>query len=675
MAARKTRKAAKKPKAGKQKVRKAKKTASAARKTSRKKPARAGKAKKQVKKAGSSKRGKAPKRVRVKKTGKPASKTGNTTAARKAKTSPKPAKRARKSAPAVGVEANPAAKPVAERVIETGLKLVRETVIAPALEVVAKTIQPAPKPVEEAPAQAAPAPRAAGRSTYYLTTAISYPNGVPHIGHAYEAIATDALARFQRLDGKDVFFLTGTDEHGLKMVQTAARENLTVREFADRNAGRFKAMDERLNVSFDRFIRTTEEQHHRSSQAIWNRMHQSGDIYLDAYSGWYSVRDEAYYGEEETVVGDDNVRRGPQGSPVEWVDERSYFFRLSAYQDRLLQLYEEQPDFIGPDARRNEVISFVRSGLKDLSVSRTTFDWGVKVPHDEEHVMYVWVDALTNYITGVGFPDETEASWKYWPADVHVIGKDIIRFHAVYWPAFLMSAGIPLPKRVYAHGFLFNRGEKMSKSVGNVVDPFNLADQYGVDQLRYFLLREVPFGQDGNYNHEAIVARINADLANDLGNLAQRSLSMIGKQLGGVVPAPGAFSETDKAILAQADGMLALAREAMQTQQIHQALNAVFAVVAEANRYFAGEAPWALAKTDPARQQTVLYVTAEVIRQIGILTQPFMPEASAKLLDLLALPGNARDFAALATRLEPGSRLPPPSPVFPRYIEPKEESA
>jgi methionyl-tRNA synthetase len=431
-------------------------------------------------------------------------------------------------------------------------------------------------------------------------------------------------------------------------------------------------MDERLNVSFDRFIRTTEEQHHRSSQEIWRRMADNGDVYLDSYSGWYSVRDEAYYAEEETTLGEDNVRRGPQGTPVEWVEEKSYFFRLSAYQDRLLDLYAEQPDFIGPESRRNEVVSFVRGGLRDLSVSRTTFDWGVKVPGDPEHVMYVWVDALTNYITGAGFPDENDANWGYWPADVHIIGKDIIRFHAVYWPAFLMSAGIAVPKRVYAHGFLFNRGEKMSKSVGNVVDPFNLADQYGVDQMRYFFLREVPFGQDGNYNHEAIVARINADLANDLGNLAQRSLSMIAKQLGGELPEPGAFSDNDQAILAQADGMIGIAREAMATQQIHQWLNAVWAVVAEANRYFAGEAPWALAKTDPARQRTVLYVTAEVVRQIAILTQPVMPQASEKLLDSLGVPADARDFAALGggVRIAPGTQLPAPQAVFPRYIEP-----
>ncbi|MDE2242014.1 MAG: methionine--tRNA ligase [Bradyrhizobium sp.] len=524
-----------------------------------------------------------------------------------------------------------------------------------------------------APKPPAPQPQAAARNTYFITTAIAYPNGIPHIGHAYEAIATDALARFQRLDGKDVFFLTGTDEHGLKMIQTAQSEGLTPAELATRNANRFKEMDQRLNVSFDRFIRTSEPAHHRSVQVIWNRMQQNGDIYIDTYAGWYSVRDEAYYSEDETVVGDDNVRRGPQGTPVEWVEEKSYFFRLSAYQDKLLALYEDQPDFIGPDSRRNEVMSFVKGGLKDLSISRTTFDWGVKVPDDPEHVMYVWVDALTNYITGVGFPDESARDWRYWPADVHIIGKDIIRFHAVYWPAFLMSAGIAVQKRVYAHGFLFNRGEKMSKSVGNVVDPFNLADQYGVDQIRYFFLREVPFGQDGSYNHEAIVARINADLANDLGNLAQRSLSMIAKQLGGVLPEPGAFSDNDKAMLAQADGMLALSRTAMATQQIHQWLNAVWAVVAEANRYFAGEAPWALAKTDPERQRTVLYVTAEVVRQIVILTQPVMPAASAKLLDSLGIPeGNARDFAALgeAGRIKPSMSLPAPVGVFPRYVEP-----
>ena len=622
-------------------------------------PARAGKkaaSKKRVAKKGATK----SKRV-VKKSGKASKKAAKKVTPKKAakkaatKSARKPAKKSAKKS------ANKTTKTRAVTSQETNTTVQA----APVVERAKRTTPRAKPAVAVQPAVAAE------RNTYFITTAIAYPNGIPHIGHAYEAIATDALARFQRLNGKDVFFLTGTDEHGLKMVQTAESEGLGVAELAARNAGRFREMDQRLNVSFDRFIRTTEPDHHRSVQVVWNRMQQNGDIYIDTYAGWYSVRDEAYYAEEETVLGEDNVRRGPQGSPVEWVEEKSYFFKLSAYQDRLLALYDNQPDFIGPDSRRNEVISFVKGGLKDLSISRTTFDWGVKVPNDPEHVMYVWVDALTNYITGVGFPDESDPNWRYWPADVHVIGKDIIRFHAVYWPAFLMSAGIPVQKRVFAHGFLFSRGEKMSKSVGNVVDPFNLADQYGVDQMRYFFLREVPFGQDGNYNHEAIVARINADLANDLGNLAQRSLSMIAKQLGGVLPEPGEFTDNDKEILAEADAMLEASRTAMATQQIHQWLNVVWSVVAEANRYFAGEAPWALAKTDPARQKTVLYVTAEVVRQVAILTQPVMPDASSKLLDSLGVPQDARDFAALGTRIKAGETLPPPVGVFPRYVEPK----
>jgi methionyl-tRNA synthetase len=518
----------------------------------------------------------------------------------------------------------------------------------------------------------------AEKPRYYITTAISYPNGAPHIGHAYEAIATDAIARFQRLDGCDVYFLTGTDEHGIKMLQTANREGITPKALVERNTPRFKDMVARLNCSNNDFIRTTEERHHRSSQAIWEGMEKNGDIYLSKYSGWYSVRDEAYYDEDETTVDAKGQRLGPQGTPVEWVEEESYFFRLSAYQDKLLDFYARVPDFVLPKERFNEVTSFVRRGLRDLSLSRTTFEWGIPVPAkpgtNAKHIMYVWVDALTNYITAVGFPDtNAEKFRKYWPADLHVIGKDIVRFHAVYWPAFLMSAGIELPRRIFSHGFLFNRGEKMSKSVGNVVDPFTLADAYGVDQLRYFLLREVPFGQDGTYSHEAIVNRINADLANDLGNLAQRSLTMIGKQLGGVLPKPGVFSEADKTILAAADGMVGKAREAMKTQQLHQVLNAAWAVVADANRYFTGEAPWALAKTDPARQGTVLYVTAEVIRQVAILAQPFMPVSAGKLLDLLAVPAGERDFAALSggRRISPGAQLPTPAPVFPRYIEPE----
>lgn len=509
------------------------------------------------------------------------------------------------------------------------------------------------------------------REKFYITTAISYPNGKPHIGHAYELIATDALARFQRLDGKDVFFLTGTDEHGIKMLQTARKEGISPRELADRNSSEFKRMAEALNASNDDFIRTTEERHKTSSQAIWKAMAANGDIYKGGYAGWYSVRDEAYYGEEETEVRPDNVRYGPQGTPVEWVEEESYFFRLSAYGDKLLALYESQPDFVGPSERRNEVMSFVKSGLKDLSISRTTFDWGIPVPGDEKHVMYVWVDALTNYITACGYADETAERWSYWPADAHIIGKDITRFHAVYWPAFLMSAGIPLPKRVFSHGFLFNRGEKMSKSVGNVVDPFTMIEHYGLDQVRYFFLREVPFGQDGSYSHEAIVNRTNADLANDLGNLAQRSLSMIAKNCGGVVPTRGALSETDTAILNQAEAALATARKAMGEQALHVALAAIFAVVADANRYFAGQEPWALKKTDPARMETVLWTTAEVIRRVALLCQPFIPGSAEKLLDLLSVDASDRDFVAVSEgkALVSGTALPAPQGVFPRYVE------
>ncbi len=511
----------------------------------------------------------------------------------------------------------------------------------------------------------------ADRPRFYITTPIFYPNGVPHIGHAYNVIASDVIARFERLDGKDVFFLTGTDEHGLKMQQTAAAEGLTPIELADRNSQRFRDMVALLGCSNDDFIRTTEERHTLACQEIWRRMDAAGDIYLDRYSGWYSVRQEGYFDASETTLGSDGVRREPLGSPVEWVEEESYFFRLSAYQDRLLAHYEAHPEFIGPRERRNEVMSFVKAGLKDLSVSRTTFDWGVPVPGDPKHVMYVWVDALTNYITAVGFPDETAERWRYWPADMHLIGKDIVRFHAVYWPAFLMSAGIALPKRVFGHGFLNNRGEKMSKSVGNVIDPFTITGHYGVDQVRYFFMREVSFGQDGAYSHDAIVNRINADLANDLGNLAQRSLSMIGRHCDGVVPSPGAYSPADETLLAAADALVERCRLEMGQQAIHLMLTAIWQVVADANRYFAAAEPWALRKSDPARMETVLYVTAEVVRQVAILVQPVMPKSAARLLELVGVPAEGRSFASLGAggRLPPGTKLPTTEPVFPRYVE------
>jgi methionyl-tRNA synthetase len=517
-----------------------------------------------------------------------------------------------------------------------------------------------------------------GRTKFYITTAISYPNGEPHIGHAYEAIATDTIARFERLDGKDVYFLTGTDEHGLKMKQTATKEGLTPRELADRNTKRFREMAGLLGLSNDDFIRTTEQRHYKSCQEIWHRMDIAGDIFLKNYAGWYSVRDEAFYAESETVVGPDHVRRGPQGTPVEWTEEETYFFRLSAYQDKLLEHYERYPDFILPPERKNEVVSFVKGGLEDLSISRTTLDWGIPVPtHNREegknapsHVMYVWIDALTNYITGVGFPDEDSALWHYWPADVHVIGKDILRFHAIYWPAFLMSAGIALPKRVFSHGFVLNKGEKMSKSIGNVIDPFDLVHAYGLEPVRYFFLREVNFGQDGNYSPEAIANRINADLANDIGNLAQRSLSMITKNCSGQVPEPGDFTEADLTILAAADALYAKTREAMDRQAVTRYLDAVWAVVAGANRYFAGEEPWAKKKTDFKRMETILYVTAEVVRQVAILAGPVMPHSAQKLLGLLGQGDDAQMFKALgeAGRLKPGTPLPEPTGVFPRYV-------
>ncbi len=509
------------------------------------------------------------------------------------------------------------------------------------------------------------------KPTFYITTAISYPNGDPHIGHAYEALATDAMARFKRLDGYDVFFVTGTDEHGQKIQQTAQKLDRSAAEFVDEMAPKFEVMVKALNCSNDDFIRTSEPRHHEAVQTIWRKMQAAGDIYLDTYAGWYSVRDEAFYGEDELEDRDGGKFAIKTGTPVEWVEEESYFFKLSEYQDRLLELYDEHPDFIGPAERRNEVVSFVKGGLKDLSVSRTTFDWGIPVPDAPGHIMYVWVDALTNYMTATGYLNDDPKLAKFWPADIHIIGKDIVRFHAVYWPAFLMSAGLPLPKRVFGHGFLFNRGEKMSKSVGNVVDPQSMIDRYGVDQVRYFFMREVPFGQDGNYSHEAIVARVNADLANDLGNLAQRSLSMIAKNCEGIVPSAGEFTADDREILAAADALLPQCREHHEVQALHRSLDAIWKVVADANRYFAGQEPWALKKTDPQRMATVLYVTAEVIRQVAIFAQAYMPASAGKLLDLLMVPDEARSFAHLGEsgRLQSGIALPKPAGVFPRYVE------
>ena len=507
---------------------------------------------------------------------------------------------------------------------------------------------------------------------FYITTAISYPNGIPHIGHAYEAIATDVIARFERLDGRDVFFLTGTDEHGLKMKQTAAKEGISPRALADRNAARFEEMAALLNLSNDDFIRTTEARHYEACAELWRRMEKAGDIFKKKYGGWYSVRDEAYYKESETELRAGQRVATPTGTEVEWTEEESYFFRLAAYQDKLLSHYEQHPDFILPPEKKNEVLSFVKMGLEDLSISRSTLDWGIPVPGAPGHVMYVWVDALTNYLTAIGLLNgEKSARAKFWPADVHVIGKDIVRFHAVYWPAFLMSAGLELPKRVFGHGFVLNRGEKMSKSVGNVVDPFDLVKAYGVDAVRYFFLREVVFGQDGAYSREAIANRINADLANNLGNLAQRSLSMIFKNCDGKIPEPGPFTAADTALLAAADGIYAPARTQMDQQAITGYLDVVWAVISETNRYFAAEEPWSKKKTDPKRMETILYVTAECLRQFAILARAVMPASCDKLLDQLAQPAERRSFSALGAsgRLKPGTTIPAPEGVFARYVE------
>ena len=499
---------------------------------------------------------------------------------------------------------------------------------------------------------------------FYITTAISYPNGRPHVGHAYEAIATDAIARWKRAQGHEVRFLTGTDEHGLKMAQKARDLGITPRALADDMSSAFKAMDDALNISYDRFIRTTDDDHYAASAAIWEAMKANGDVYLGRYEGWYSVRDEAFYGDEELTAGEGGAKLSPQGTRVDWTVEESWFFKLSAYQDRLIALYEGQPDFIRPDSRRNEVMSFVKGGLSDLSISRTSFDWGVPVPDAPGHVMYVWVDALTNYLTGAGYPGDPS---KWWPADLHVIGKDIVRFHAVYWPAFLMSAGLALPKQVFGHGFLLNRGEKMSKSTGNIVDPLAMAEAYGVDGLRYFLLREVSFGQDGSYSDEAIVTRVNADLANGLGNLAQRSLSMIAKQCGGVLPGPG-----DEPAAVLPASLLPRVIEAMDELALHRALEIIWEGVGEANRYFADMAPWALRKTDPAKADAVLYWTAEAVRQLAILVRWVIPASADRLLDQLGVASDVRDLAALETPLAAGGALPAPQGVFPRLEMPAE---
>ena len=509
-----------------------------------------------------------------------------------------------------------------------------------------------------------PAPTA-----YYVTTPIYYVNDVPHLGHAYTTIACDALSRFMRLDGREVMFLTGTDEHGQKVEKSAAAAGQDPQSFTDQVSQHFRDLTGVLGCANDDFIRTTEPRHAAASRGIWSALAEAGDIYLDKYDGWYSVRDEAYFAEKELIKGADGEKLAPTGAPVEWVEEPSYFFRLSKWQEPLLAHYEANPDAIMPESRRNEVLSFIRGGLQDLSISRTSFKWGIPVPGDDEHIMYVWLDALTNYLTAVGYPDtDTEAYKTFWPEVIHIVGKDILRFHAVYWPAFLMSAGVTPPKRVFAHGWWTVEGEKMSKTVGNVVEPVELIATYGLDQVRYFLLREVPFGNDGDFSAAAMVHRINGDLANDFGNLSQRVLSMIQKNCDAAMPNPGAYSDDDTALLDSAESLIAELRPLMERQAPHSALETLWGVVRAANAYVDRQAPWTLRKTDPERMATVLYVLAETIRHLAILVQPFMPGSAGKMLDQLAVPEDAREFAHLGPRhaLRAGAALPKPEGVFPR---------
>lgn len=513
------------------------------------------------------------------------------------------------------------------------------------------------------------------QKSYYITTPIYYVNDKPHIGHAYTTLACDVLARFKRLDGYQVKFLTGTDEHGQKVETSAQKAGMDPQSFTDKVSQSFFDLAKALNFSNDDFIRTTQERHKKAVSHLWERLVETGDIYLGAYEGWYAMRDEAFYTETEITTDEDGVKRAPTGAEVEWVKEPSYFFRLSKWQDKLLELYNSGTEFVLPNSRLNEVKRFVEGGLQDLSISRTSFSWGVPVPNDPDHVMYVWLDALTNYLTAVGYPDTDHAEYQaFWPADVHMVGKDILRFHAVYWPAFLMAADLPLPKRVFAHGWWTNEGEKISKSLGNVIDPYHLINTYGLDQTRFFLLREVPFGNDGDFSEEAIISRTNSDLANDLGNLAQRSLSMVFKNCQGAFPTPGEFNEADQALFAMVEAVLPEVREQLDRQAFHKALEAIWRVVGEGNRYVDEQAPWTLKKTDPDRMGTVLYVLSDVLRQLALLVQPFCPEAADKLLTQLGVEADKRDFAFFGSdyRLPAGRPLEKPTPVFPRYV--KEES-
>ena len=509
-----------------------------------------------------------------------------------------------------------------------------------------------------------------GKRPYQITTPIYYVNDKPHVGHAYTSIACDVIARFMRLSGREVFFQSGTDEHGQKVEDSAKAAGVEPQVFVDDVSDSFRDLLTVLNVSNGAFVRTTELHHREAVQHLWRVLVDKGYIYLDNYEGWYSVRDECYYMESELVEG-----KAPTGSDVEWmVKEPSYFFRLSDFELQLLQLYDKEPDFVAPSARRNEVISFVKSGLRDLSVSRTSFKWGVPVPDDDDHVMYVWMDALANYLSALGYPNMAAKSNmdKYWPAALHVVGKDILRFHAVYWPAFLMAADLPLPKRVFAHGWWTIDGEKMSKSVGNVIDPLQLVEQYGVDATRFFLMADVTFGADGDFSHEKMIYKVNANLSNEVGNLCQRTLMLVFKNCGKAVPSEvGPYTQDDEKLLRSAGALHAKTAEAISSQAIHKYVEAVVAVVWEANQYIDQMEPWVLRKTDTERMATVLYVTMEALRRVAILYQPIIPSSANKILDQLGVPENERTFDHLeSSPIKHGTPISKPKGIFPRFDVP-----
>jgi len=486
------------------------------------------------------------------------------------------------------------------------------------------------------------------KKNFYITTPIYYPSGSPHMGHAYSSIVADVFARFKRLEGKNVFFLTGTDEHGLKIQREAEKNNKDVKLFCEEVSNKFKDLAKTLNLSNNDFIRTTEERHHRSVQAIWNRLLESGDIYLSKYAGWYSVSDEAYYTEEEIITENGKKISKSSGSVVDWFEEDSYFFKLSAWQSKLLEHYKKNSNFISPKTRNNEIVQFVKGGLKDLSVSRTSFKWGIPVPNNDKHIIYVWLDALTNYISALNFPDIEDNLYKnFWPADIHVIGKDILRFHAVYWPAFLMAAKLPLPLKVFGHGWILSDEKKMSKSLGNILDPIDIINKYGIDQLRYYLIKEVSLGNDGNISMDNLKNCINNDLANNFGNLCQRVFSFIEKNCDGKLPKPNALNEVDKVLLNDLVNKVPELISDMDEQDLNNYIKKVVEFSFNANKYFNDLQPWALKKTNIKRMNTILFTIVSQIKNISILLNPIIPISSDKILDIMNLKKNERLISAI----------------------------